>query len=70
MDRSTTHHLTLRFSPWNFFIKNNMIAILHPPYLPVTFLFSKLKIKLNDRHFGRNEVIKAALQAALKTLTE
>jgi hypothetical protein len=51
----TLHHentsLMLPFSPGNFFTKNNMTVVPHPPYLPdlarANFsLFPRLKIKL------------------------
>jgi hypothetical protein len=32
---TTTHHLTLPFSPGNYFTKNNMTVVSHPPCLSV-----------------------------------
>jgi hypothetical protein len=50
-----------------FLTKNNMTAIPHPPYFA---LFPRLKTKLKGRHFDKAEVIQAASQAVLNTLTE
>jgi hypothetical protein len=40
------------------------------PHSPCFSLFSRLKIKLKDRHFDTIEVMEAESQAVLKTLTE
>jgi hypothetical protein len=45
---TTTQHLTLPFSPVNFFMKSNMIVVTHPSYF---FHFPRLKVKLKDCHF-------------------
>jgi hypothetical protein len=42
----------------------------HPPSIYLTFLFSRLKIKLKGRHFDGTEVIETESQAVLNTLTE
>jgi hypothetical protein len=60
---TTTHFVTLPFSPGNFFTKNNMTVVTHQPYFS---LFPQLK----GRRFETIEVTEAKLQAALKTLTE
>jgi hypothetical protein len=39
-----------------FFTKNNMAIVLHPPYFS---LFPQLMIKLKGRHFDTTEVIEA-----------
>jgi DNA-directed RNA polymerase subunit L len=44
-----------------------MTVVFHPPYFP---FFPQLKIKLKGRHFDTNEVIEAASQEVLNTLTE
>jgi hypothetical protein len=49
-----------------FFTKNNMIVVPHPPYFSV----SQLKINLKGHHFNTTEVIKAESQAVLNTLTD
>jgi hypothetical protein len=64
---TTTHRLTLSFSPGNFFIKNNTTVIPHLPYFS---LFPLLKIKLKDRHIDTIEVIETESQAVMNTLTE
>jgi hypothetical protein len=61
---TTTHRLTLPFSPGNFLPKQR---VPHPPYF---FLFSRLKIKLKSRHFDTIEVMEAGSQTVLNTLTE
>jgi hypothetical protein len=43
-----------------FFTKNNMTVILHPPYLS---LFPQLQVKMKGDHFYTIEVIKAESQA-------
>jgi hypothetical protein len=53
----TTHHLTLSFSLGNFFIKNNMTVIPHPPYF-----------SLKHCYFDVIEVIKAESQAVAEAL--
>jgi transposase len=62
------------FSARVFLTKNNISIIPHPPYspdfTPATFLFPRLKIKLNGRRFDTTEVIEAESQAVLNTLTE
>jgi hypothetical protein len=60
--RTTTHFFTS-----NFFTRNNMAVVCHPPYFS---LFPGLKIIPTDRHFYTTEVIEAASQAVLNTLTE
>jgi hypothetical protein len=50
-----------------FYNKNNMTVVAHPPYFS---LFPRLKIKLKGRHFDRIEVMEADSQAVLNTLTE
>jgi hypothetical protein len=49
-----------------FFTKNKMTAIPHPPYFS---LFPRLKIKLKGRHFDTIELMEAELQVVLNTLT-
>jgi hypothetical protein len=50
---TTTHHLTLPFSPKNFLRKATLQSSASHP----TFLFHGLKIKLKVRHFDTIEVI-------------
>jgi hypothetical protein len=50
-----------------FFTKNNMTVIHHPPYLS---LFPLLKIKLKGLHFDTIKVVETESQAVLNTLTE
>jgi hypothetical protein len=64
---TTTHHLTLPFSPGNFFTKNNMTVFPHPSHF---FLFFRVKIKLKGSHFHTTEVTKAESQAVLNTFTD
>jgi hypothetical protein len=63
---TTTNCLTLPFSSWIFFTKNNMTV--SPTHRPI--LFPRLKIKLKCRHFDKIEVTEAESQAVLNTLTE
>jgi hypothetical protein len=44
-----------------------LTAVPQPLYFS---LFSRLKIKLNGRHFDKTEAIEAESQAVLNTLTE
>jgi hypothetical protein len=60
----TNSHLLFHLE---FFTKNNMTVVPHPPY---SSLFPRLKIKMKDRHFDTIEVIEAESQAVLNTLTE
>jgi hypothetical protein len=55
------------FFPREFFTKNNMTVVPHPPY---SFLFPRLKLQFKGRHFDTNEVIEAESQAMLNTLAE
>jgi hypothetical protein len=59
----TTHHITLPFSPGNFW--PNITRLRPTPYFS---LFTRLKIR--GGHFGAIEVIEVESQAVLKTLTE
>jgi hypothetical protein len=61
------HCLTLPFSPGNFFTRNDMTVISHPPYFS---LYPQLKIKPIGLHFDRIDVIEADSLAVLNTLTE
>jgi hypothetical protein len=61
------HHLTLPFSPGNYFYQKT--TCLSSPTHP-TFLFSRFKTKLKGSNFDSTEVIEEELQAALSTLTE
>jgi hypothetical protein len=63
---TTTHSLTLTSSPGNSWPRT--IWLSYPAHL--TFLFSRLKIKLKTRHFDTIEVIEEDSQAGLNTLTE
>jgi hypothetical protein len=64
---TTTHRLTLPFSPGNFVTKNSMTVIPNPPCFS---LFPRFKIKLRGRHFDTIEVTEAESQVMLNTLTE
>jgi hypothetical protein len=71
-DKRTGCYITTTYSHTSFFTreflsKNNMTAVPHPPYFS---LFSRLKIKLKDRHFDTIEVTEAKSQAVMNTLTE
>jgi hypothetical protein len=50
-----------------FFTKNNMTVVPHPPYCS---LFPRLKIKLKGLHVDTIEVIETESGAMLNTLTE
>jgi hypothetical protein len=63
----TTQLLTLLSPLGNFFTKNNMTAVPHPPYFS---LFLRINTKLKGCHFDTTEVIEAESQVALNTLTE
>jgi hypothetical protein len=64
---STTRHLTLPLSAWNFDGKQHDCRP-HPPYF---FLFSGLKIKkLKDHHLDTVEVIEAESQVVLNIPSE
>jgi hypothetical protein len=63
---TTTHSLTLPFSPRNFWPDTTWLSSSTHP----TFLFPQLKIKLKGRHFNTIEVIEAESQAVLNTLTK
>jgi hypothetical protein len=52
------------FWPGNFFTKNNMTVIPHPPYLSVSLIENKTE----RRHFDTIEVIEAESSAVLNTL--
>jgi hypothetical protein len=70
-DNAPSHFFFTR----EFFTKNNMTVVPHPPYSPDLApcdlsLFPRLKIKLKGRRFDAIEVIEAELQAMLNTLTE
>jgi hypothetical protein len=64
---TTTHCLTLPFSPGNFFFTKNDMTVVptHP-----TLLFPRLEIKLKRCHVDTVEVIEIESQAVLNTLTE
>jgi hypothetical protein len=58
-----------------FLAKKNIPLIPHPPYSPDlapcdSCLFSKLKLKLKDHHFGTMENIQKSVTDELHTLTE
>jgi hypothetical protein len=38
------HHLTLPFSPGNFFAKDNMTIVAHPPYFSVSPIEDKTEM--------------------------
>jgi hypothetical protein len=59
-------HLTLSFSPGNFFSKYKMTIVPRAPYSPdmAPYSFSV------SHHFDKNEMIKTGLQAVLNILTE
>jgi hypothetical protein len=59
------HCLTLPFSPENFFTKNNLSVVPHPP-IPLSSV-SPIEDKIEKPTI---EVIEAELQAVLNTLTE
>jgi hypothetical protein len=61
---TATYHLTLPFS--EFFTKNNMTVVPHPPSFS---LFPRLKIKLKG-HFDTIGAIKAESQAELNTTSK
>jgi hypothetical protein len=63
---TTTHRLTLPFSPGNFLPKTAWL----PSPTHSTVLFPRLKIKLKGRHFDTAEVLEAELQVVLNALTE
>ena len=65
--------LTLRFR--EFLAKKNIPVLPHPPYSPHLapcdfYLFSKLKSKLKDHHFGTKENIQKVVTDELHTLKE
>jgi hypothetical protein len=69
------NHINTPFFTREFFTKNNMTVVLHPPYSPDLApcnisLLPQLKIKLKGHHFDTAEVIKAEPQAVLKTVTD
>jgi hypothetical protein len=61
---TTTHRLTLLFSPGIIWPKNNMTAVPLPPHVS---LFPRLKIQLKGRHFDTTEAMEAESQAVLNT---
>jgi hypothetical protein len=72
---TTTHLLTLTFSPGKCLTKNNMSVVPHPPYspdlAPCNFsLFPRWKIKLKGRRFDTTEAIDAESQAVQNILIE
>jgi hypothetical protein len=64
---TTMHHLTLPFLPGNFFNKNNMTVVPHPPYFS---FFPLLKVRLRGSHFHTFEVIEAGSQEVMNILTD
>jgi hypothetical protein len=62
---TTTHRLTIPFSPGNFRPKTTWLS--SPSHS--IFLFPLLKMKLKAHHFDTIEVMEARSQGALNTLT-
>jgi histone-lysine N-methyltransferase SETMAR len=58
-----------------FFTKNKVAVVPHPPYSPVLtpsdyFFFPKMKIKLKGRRIDTDEEIQVQTQMVLSTLTK
>jgi hypothetical protein len=63
---TTTHRLTLRLSPGNFFTKTTWLSFpTHP-----NFLFARLRTKQEGHHLDTTVVTEAESQAVLNTLTK